>query len=57
MLLPLSLSLSLACHLPSAGNHGGYEMLLVLDSYEEFSGMPVSICALPWEVCVGGGDK
>lgn len=32
-------------------------MLLILDSYEEFSGMPVSICALPWEVCVGGGDR
>lgn len=32
-------------------------MLLVLDRYEEFAGVPVSICALPRELYVGGGDK
>lgn len=53
----LLLSLCFACHLPSAGNHGGYQMLLVLDRYEEFAGVPVSICALPRELYVGGGDK
>lgn len=57
MLLRLSLSLCFACHLPSAGNHGGYQMLLVLNRYEEFAGVPVSICALPRELYVGGGDK